>query len=349
MERPLSTPYPISDFLEWDASGQLVIAPKFQRRDIWIPKAKSYLIDTVVRDMPIPPIFLRLRIDPLQRRSVREVVDGQQRLRAVLGYIKGEFPIMKVHNKEFGGKFYYDLSDSQQKRFLGYPFLVNVLQDVSDSDVLAIFARMNTYTVKLNPQELRNSEFFGEFKQTIYDIAFRHYSFWLNNDIFSNQQIARMSEVELVSVLVVTMIGGIRQTKSNDLKKSYRDCDDEFAESEKVKREFEATINEMGKIFNDRLKTSPFKRIPLFYSLFCVIYDALYGLPNSGKPRIKLTSKRIAQIAVELKDIAEIIYMKKIPRTYESFVKATRLSTADVGSRRIRHEFIWNRLFAKYA
>src|SRR5947209_5914307 len=118
MQQPLATNYPISDIVDWDFSNQLVITPKFQRRDVWTPKAKSYLVDTILRAMPIPPLFLRLRIDPLQKRAIREVVDGQQRLRAILGYIKGEFSILKAHNREFGGMYYTDLPEEAQRNFL---------------------------------------------------------------------------------------------------------------------------------------------------------------------------------------------------------------------------------------
>ena len=100
MSQPTITSYSISDFLEWNTSKQLVIAPKFQRRDVWIQKAKSYLVDTILRDLPIPPLFIRLKIDTISKRVVREVVDGQQRLRTVLSFIAGDFPILKVHNPE---------------------------------------------------------------------------------------------------------------------------------------------------------------------------------------------------------------------------------------------------------
>jgi Protein of unknown function DUF262 len=111
-------PYPISDFLEWEYAKQLELTPKFQRRSVWSPKAKSFLIDTILRQMPIPSIFLRLKLNPQQRKTIREVVDGQQRLRTILGYVRGEFDIMKAHNPEFAGARYSDLPDDVQRRIL---------------------------------------------------------------------------------------------------------------------------------------------------------------------------------------------------------------------------------------
>ena len=87
--------------LEWDTSRQLVLTPKFERRDVWAHKAKSYLIKTILRSMPIPPLFIRLIIDPIHETcSTRCGRRLQQRLRTVLSYIRGEFPVLKLHTDE---------------------------------------------------------------------------------------------------------------------------------------------------------------------------------------------------------------------------------------------------------
>ena len=80
--------FSISDIEEWDNKGSLVLAPKFQRREVWNPKARSYLLDTVIRGKPIPKIYMRQRLEPQTKRMIREVVDGQQRLRSVLSFLK---------------------------------------------------------------------------------------------------------------------------------------------------------------------------------------------------------------------------------------------------------------------
>lgn len=347
MQQPVATPYTITDFLEWEASRQLILTPKFQRRDVWIPKAKSYLIDTILRSMPIPPLFIRLTIDPIQKRAMREVVDGQQRLRAVFAYIRGEFPVLKVHNNEFGGMYYTDLPDGVQRSFLGYTFMVNVLQDISDAEVLSIFARMNTYTVKLVAQELRNARFFGAFKQTVYNLAHQHYAFWRNNRVLTDANISRMLDAEMVSELVVSMLDGIRQTKTKDLDEFYKRYDDDFPQSSRITREFEQTIETIGNIFGASLPTSPFRRIPLFYSLYCAIYDARFGLPASTRPRLSFDANQSKLMLKELLGLGRIITSKEPPKEYVGFIDAARLSTADPGKRRLRHKFIWEQVLMK--
>ena len=96
--------YSVRDFEEWDERKELELAPKFQRRDVWNPKAKSYLIDTIIRGKPIPQLYMRQTVVPKGRRTGREIVDGQQRLRAVLGFIKDGFKLSRAHDKKLGGR-----------------------------------------------------------------------------------------------------------------------------------------------------------------------------------------------------------------------------------------------------
>ncbi len=98
-----SRAYSIQDFVEWDKQNALVLNPTFQRRAVWNDKAKSYLIDTILRGKPIPKVFMRQQINPSTKSSVRDVVDGQQRLRTILSYIKDGFKVTKLQNAEYGG------------------------------------------------------------------------------------------------------------------------------------------------------------------------------------------------------------------------------------------------------
>jgi uncharacterized protein with ParB-like and HNH nuclease domain len=95
MEKHSTRTLSINDFREWYEASVLVLAPKFQRRSVWPDKARSYLIDTVLRDLPMPKLFMRQEIDD-SGRTIREIVDGQQRIRTVLAYIENGFPVMHV-------------------------------------------------------------------------------------------------------------------------------------------------------------------------------------------------------------------------------------------------------------
>ena len=115
------TVYKVSDFLSWQRSKSLVLSPSFQRRPVWLSGAKSYLIDTVVRGLPMPIIFLREQTDLQTLEPTREVVDGQQRLRTLIAFVEpnslkdfnsdlDDFTIKKTHNSELSGKRFSELS-----------------------------------------------------------------------------------------------------------------------------------------------------------------------------------------------------------------------------------------------
>ena len=65
--------YSIADFLEWSQNGLLELSPDFQRRAVWSEKAKSYLMDTILRGRPIPKILISQKL--AGSRTVRALRD----------------------------------------------------------------------------------------------------------------------------------------------------------------------------------------------------------------------------------------------------------------------------------
>ncbi len=196
---------PISTIKRWHDDGSLDLKPNFQRRLVWSDKARSYLIDTILRGKPIPTVYIRLLENPNTGRAVRQVVDGQQRLRAVLDFVQDGFRVDSVHNEDFGGMVFSGFDKADQVDFYAYTFSVDLLMDAPDSEVYDIFARLNRYPVKINAQEYRNSQYFGEFKTTTYDLALEFTTFWLQNSIFTDKQISRMAEAEFTADLLIVM------------------------------------------------------------------------------------------------------------------------------------------------
>ena len=108
---------------------------------------------------------------------------------------------------------------------------------VDDRVILSIFARMNSTGVKLNRQELRNADYHGALKTSMYGIALGHFSRWRGWRIFSDDGIARMQEVELTSEFAYLMFNGLTAKSEPALDRLYKDNDDEFPEREEVERE----------------------------------------------------------------------------------------------------------------
>jgi len=245
--------YSVRDFEEWKERGELVLAPKFQRREVWNDKARSYLIDTILRGKPIPKLYMRQDVNPATRRTVREIVDGQQRLHTVLTFIKDGFKISKAHHEDYGGKFFSGLDTSTQRQILKYEFAVDLLQDMPDNEVYDLFARINTYSEKLKPQELRNAKWFGEFKSSVYLLAKEFVNFLAANKVFSSKQILRMHEAEFISELLLAIHEGIRESKKDVIENAYRKYEDQFPNRERDEKHFRETMDTIGAIVGSEL------------------------------------------------------------------------------------------------
>ena len=332
----------INDFREWNSREELVLAPEFQRRDVWLPKARSYLIDTILNGFPIPAVYIRQKIDLKTQRTIREVVDGQQRIGAILDYIHNKFEVSKIHSRRYSGLTFSELPDEVKEKFLEYDLSIDLLVGADDSDVLEVFARINSYTVVLSPQEKLNAEFSGEFKQVVFKLGRDHLEFWRRNKILTNYNIMRMKEAELSTDLVIAMIDGIQDRKK--IKSYYRKYDDDFPQEEEVVNRFKKCIDIIAEIFEDTLIESPFRRTTLFYNLFCAIYDIMYGLPNSDTPNFQIKREMYNPIRKALSRLEKELTAEEPSPEYFEFKDASTRHTTDQSRRLIRHRTIVNEM-----
>lgn len=299
--------YSIRDFEEWDQRGELVLQPRFQRRDVWSDKARSYLMDTILRGKPIPKIYMRQDVNPETRRVRREIVDGQQRLHTVLKFIKDGFKISKSHHEDFGGKSFSGLPPAIQRDILKYEFVVDLLEDMPDNEVYDLFARINTYSEKLKPQELRNAKWFGDFKSSVYLLAKEFSTFFVQNGVFTPKQILRMAEAEFISDILLAMQEGIQPGAKVTLDNAYKKYDDEFPSRRTHEKRFRETLDIIAAIFGDRLSESEFSAIRLLYPLICAIYHLKFGLPKLKSQRKVFKLSDYPKIAIALEGIDELL------------------------------------------
>lgn len=221
-----STPqhYQISDFLKWYDDKELILNPSFQRGSVWTPFARSYLIDSILRGYPIPKLLLRTSVDRNTRRTIRDVVDGQQRLRTIIDFANNKL-VLGAKAAEFNGMRYADLDPDQQDAFLAYKLTCEQLINAADEDVLEVFARINSYAVPVNEAERRNAEFTGEFSGYVKDIA-KVARPTLREGVLSEREIVRMVDQSLVAELIGFYIRGVTDGAEKDITKLYHDHND---------------------------------------------------------------------------------------------------------------------------
>jgi len=339
MDQPRTRAIGINEFIRWDSEKTLVLSPKFQRRRIWPRKATAFLIDTILHGMPIPKIFMRQQLDLKGSRTIHEVVDGQQRLRAVLDFREDKFSLS--HDSEpWGALKYSQLPASAQKVFLAYEFSVDLLIEAADADVLDIFARINSHAIPLNAQEKRNAKYFGSFKRTIYGLALDHLEFWKKHHVLSDRAVARMKEAELTSELIVAMADGL-QDKKKSLNDFYGKWDDRFPYKQKAKARFRDILDLLEQHVGPYLRTSHFCRPALFYSAFLALYKLRYAeLGNFDSSRQSFGSAEGFKFRVALKQLDKVLSDEQPAKAYLEFVTACQRQTDNVKPRRIRNRAI---------
>jgi hypothetical protein len=332
------TNYRIAEFLRWDEKDQLILQPKFQRRLVWEDVARSYLIDTIVRNYPMPKIYLRRVAHPRKKQMVHEVVDGQQRLQAIIDFHKGKLILSKDHNSELGGVAFDDLPDAIQRAFLEYEISTEVMEDATDPEVWKMFERLNQYTLTLTKQERLNAEYFGYFKQTAYGLASEQLSLdaWRNMRVFSNRQIARMIEVEFTSDVLVAILEGISDITYIPM--AYDKYDKEFSRRNEVAEAFRKTLSYVATELSEAVRRTKFRNRTWFYSLMVAVADAVVGIPNAkGVRRLcpkESIEKRMAEMDATLR-------MEQPPHGMASLVDAFSGATSHIPQRRVRHDHFY--------
>ena len=345
------TVFKVNDFISWQRIGSLELSPAFQRRPMWPTGAKSLLIDTVLRGIPMPIIFIRERTELQSVEPIRQVVDGQQRLRTLISFVdstllkdfdsaKDKFEIGRAHNPELAGKKFADFDQALRRAILNYEFSVHVLpSDTEDRDVLQIFARMNSTGYKLNDQELRNGRYFGQFKSTMYDLAYEQLPRWRQWRVFTETEIARMIEVEETSDIVVTMLSGIHGKNQETIDAVYDTNDDAFPQKGEVVSRFRATMDAIDDTLGSELAHLAFRRKALFNTLATFYYDQLFGLKS--KLSHARPSKLPKSVPEAVRKASAAIQSDSLP---EDQRKALRGATAHLDSRKKRLQFLESKL-----
>jgi len=155
-------------------SSYINLNPSYQRRHRWDAKKRSQLIESLLLNIPIPPLFL-FENDYNQY----EIMDGRQRLEAIKEFLDNSYPLRGLEYwTELDGSSFNTLPPTIQRGLLRRTITAIVLlaetsrPEDSEIDVrMALFKRLNTGGVKLNPQELRNALYPSKFNEMLISIA----------------------------------------------------------------------------------------------------------------------------------------------------------------------------------
>lgn len=148
--------------------------PSFQRRYVWPNRLASRLIESILLNVPIPPCYLSQN-----EEFELDVIDGQQRIYSIYRFCDNQFVLSGLEVlTELNGKRFHKLESRTQRQIHTHTMRCVLISNESHPEIkFDVFERLNTNTVPLNAQELRNCIYRGALNDLLREVV--TYDPWL--------------------------------------------------------------------------------------------------------------------------------------------------------------------------
>ena len=267
----------IADIRDWRNNSRLELQPDFQRREVWGRAAKIMLIDTILKEIPIPKIIINTVLR--NESTYRIVIDGQQRLTAILEFLSDGLQLSAPYEGAYLNMKFGELPVEIRNHILEYNLDFNEVSNSSEDELRDVYSRVNKYTVKLNKQELRHADFPGDFLRLSEKLA--EHEFLEEIRLFTPANRRRRGDIEFTSELIIALLEGPQNKKEtlDDFYQRYMKWDSK--DMQKIQDRFKATLQDIKHIFCHIHDTAFCHLLPIeqtrfrqksdFYSLFVAI------------------------------------------------------------------------------
>lgn len=326
--------------------GLLVVDNSFQRNYVWTKKNQVQLIESILMGYPIPEIYLwNTGTDEDSGDTCYSIVDGQQRTGAIFQYIANSFKLTESALNESNdcyrrikNRFFKDLDPDDKKALWSYVFSVRLIRSsVERENIVTMFLRLNSNNMTLNPQELRNAEFEGEFMKVTSYLS--ELDFWNENTLFGIADRRRMRDISFISTLLVFMKQGIQEDiRNNNLNTIYDLYNDSYPSKDDDIERFKSVLDQIDVVMERNKERSKILRRQVhLYSLFTAVYEVTID-------QSKLSIKQVKNYRdfIDNYDNEELLdrYFPDCIKYIYQYKSLAKEGTRDKGNRLERHEAI---------
>lgn len=326
---------------------KIIVNRDYQRSDkVWPDTARSFLIETILLDYPVPKLALYQTTDLKTKRTMREIVDGQQRTAAIYDFFKSNLKLSKtIERDEFKNRTFDELDDDTKGKFLSYSLSIDIFAAATPADIAEIFRRMNSYNVPLNPEEQRHANFQGDFKWYISNLSRELNSVFVRCGIFDEKRIVRMEDNKLLTDICYALLNGISTTKKPQLDKIYKDKDKEFPEADLLSGLIRQAFATLG-TFEELQKGVLMKPYNIYALVLALIHttNPQEILTKSYANSHLLPRARSQNAQQQLTELVDAIVREDFEGKYGLFVKACKERTNVGEQRATRFSFFCNAL-----
>jgi len=319
--KPSVTNPTVADVYHFIDQGALVLQPDFQRKFVWTHEHQEEFIDTVLKGLPFPEVYVcEGSVDIQKMKTTRHVIDGQQRLTTIRNYIEGKYEKDKPPIKT---PSYQSLTDLEKKDFLSYQIVMRDIGKVDEATTREIFRRINLTKFKLDDIEIHNAVYDGAFirsaKIILDNVGLEKYG------VLKESEFTRMADLHFVLLVMATIEKGGYFAQDKEVEPMVAAFNEDYPKKDHV-------IALMIKVFAvitdlDLPLDSMWFRKSNFFTLVVEVAKNVQKLPDDFKEKLMAFEERV----MEAKTKPELPHAKY----YSYMYQATHGRTARV----VRSEF----------
>lgn len=293
----------ISIFYEQYQLKKYNFEPPYQRDyNVWELDQKSFLIDTIMKNFPVPPIFLEQKINIPTGKTYYDIIDGKQRLSAIVDFIENKIKLPetfgddKYGTKVLNGKFFNEIQELANEDeevmdfvsgFWGYVLSVEYIENPDIKIVDSIFDRLNRGGARLNEQELRKANYYDT---VIYREIEKLKKDEFISDLLCNTNKNRLADISFITeVYLLITLGSIIDGTESQIDKHFANLVEKITkeESDKIVGEINSVkgIVEKFELDYDRYKIRGVSH------LYAIWYLAYFMYKNNIKVDIQFLNK----------------------------------------------------------
>lgn len=294
----------VLDLTNYYNRGQLNLEPAFQRKSVWKDADRKKLIDSILRGYPIPAIVLYRGQD--ESGLVYEVIDGKQRLEAILKFtgelkgplrgmysVKTQLPSSTEEDAPLEEISWSDLKRRKLQDLINHYEIAVIEVDGDLGEIFQLFVRINSTGMPLTRQEQAHAKFSkSPFLKEATRLAEHYQKYFVENGIVTAGQVARMKHVELISELMLSIHTQQVINKKAALDRVMGPNPLSRTELTRASSATMSVINRLKRMFPD-LKHTRFVHLTDFYTLAVLI-------AKFEREKLALADPRACRLAADL-------------------------------------------------
>ena len=341
-------PKTIQDLVNLYENHQLNLEPGFQRKSVWKEMDRAKLMDSIIRNYPLPAIFLYR--NQQDGDVVYDVIDGKQRIETFLMFmglkqrrfdtktqLPGKDEVQRVNWKQLR-------RSKQQHIVTGYRLPV-IEVDGEFSDIVEVFVRLNSTGKALTGQEKRHAKYYkSAFLKAAAKVAGQFENYFRAMRVMGLSQLSRMKHVELICELMLSIQKGDPINKKSALNNIMADTG---VDMRQVARGAKLTITALNRIYRmfPKLYETRFVKVTDFYTLTTLVAKfEQEGLILTDRRRnvlaydiLKVFSTKVDELREKLKKAQNVGADQDL---YRKYLLTVTQATDEVSQRRLRESIL---------